>query len=42
MHHTDPKENLIERSNIWNLAVIDNIDFKASIFSYGNIFDITQ
>ena len=41
MHHTDPRENLIEGSNIWNLAVIDNIDFKASTFSYGNIFDVT-
>ena len=41
MHHTDPRENLIEGLNIWNLAVIDNIDFKASMFLYGNIFDIT-
>ena len=40
MYHIDPKENLIKESNIWNLAVIDNIDFKASTFSYDNIFDI--
>ena len=42
IRHTDPRKSLIEGSNIWNLAVIDNIDFKASTFSYGNIFDTTR
>ena len=42
IHHIDPRNNLIEGSNVWNLAVIDNIDFKASTFSYGNIFDIER
>jgi hypothetical protein len=27
---------------IWNLAIIDNIDFKAKTFSYGNIFDAVR
>ena len=39
--NADSRKNLIEGPNIWNLAVIDNIDFKASIFSYNNIFDTT-
>ena len=28
--------------NLWNLAVIDNIDFKEKTFKYGNIFDTTR
>jgi hypothetical protein len=28
--------------NVWNVAVIDNIDFKDLIFRYGNIYDATR
>ncbi|RHZ69143.1 hypothetical protein Glove_290g67 [Diversispora epigaea] len=42
MCHSNPRENLIRGSNIWNLAVIDNIDFKASTFPQGNIFDVVR
>ena len=38
----DPRKKLIKGPNIWNLAVIDNIDFKASTFSKGNIYDVTH
>jgi len=27
--------------NIWNLAIIDNIDIRDHTYSYGNIFDVT-
>ncbi|RGB26238.1 hypothetical protein C1646_770683 [Rhizophagus diaphanus] len=37
----NPTERLIKGPNIWNLAVIDNIDFKEKSFIYRNIFDIT-
>ncbi|RHZ83701.1 hypothetical protein Glove_88g137 [Diversispora epigaea] len=38
----DPTERLIKGTNMWNLAVIDNIDFKKKTFAYGNIFDATH
>ena len=37
-----PKERLLTGNNIWNISVIDNIDFKAKTFAYGNIFDTTR
>jgi len=33
---------LLKGENIWNVSVIDNIDFKESTFKYGNIFDTTR
>ena len=39
MAKINPTERLIKGQNIWNLAVIDNIDFKDKTFIYGNIFD---
>ncbi|RHZ48801.1 hypothetical protein Glove_541g10 [Diversispora epigaea] len=42
MTKIDPSERMIREKNIWNLAVIDNIDFKEKTFSYGNIFDTTR
>ncbi|RHZ84784.1 hypothetical protein Glove_75g69 [Diversispora epigaea] len=42
MNNTDPRKRLQQNSNIWNLAVIDNIDFKQKTFTYGNIFDTTR
>ena len=42
MAKVNPNERLLKGSNIWNLAVIDNIDFKDKTFTYGNIFDTTR
>ncbi|CAB4416957.1 unnamed protein product [Rhizophagus irregularis] len=36
---TKPKERLLTGNNIWNVSVIDNIDFKEKTFMYGNIYD---
>ncbi|RGB21950.1 hypothetical protein C1646_776936 [Rhizophagus diaphanus] len=41
MTKVNPTERLIKRPNIWNLTVIDNIDFKEKSFTYRNIFDTT-
>ncbi|CAG8496918.1 17134_t:CDS:2, partial [Racocetra fulgida] len=32
---------LIKGPNIWNVAVINNIDFKDIVFQYSNIYDVT-
>src|SRR5581483_4319547 len=37
-----PEKRLLQGNNIWNVCVIDNIDFKEQTFSYGNIFDSTR
>ncbi|PKK56058.1 hypothetical protein RhiirC2_800841, partial [Rhizophagus irregularis] len=42
MDKVNPTERLIKGPNIWNLAVINNIDFKEKSFTYGNIFDTTR
>ncbi|RHZ83717.1 hypothetical protein Glove_88g39 [Diversispora epigaea] len=42
MTKIDPTERLLKGLNIWNLAVIDNINFKEKTFTYGNIFDATR
>jgi hypothetical protein len=42
INKSNPKDRLIEGDNIWNLCVIDNIDFKKKTFAYGNIFDTTR
>ncbi|RHZ81961.1 hypothetical protein Glove_115g58 [Diversispora epigaea] len=42
MSNTDPRSHLISSLNIWNVCVIDNIDFKQSTFAHGNIFDVTR
>ncbi|PKY46612.1 hypothetical protein RhiirA4_461515 [Rhizophagus irregularis] len=42
MNETDPSKRLIKGKNIWNLAIIDNIDFKEKTFKFGNIYDITR
>jgi hypothetical protein len=41
MENSDPTKRLIKGKNIWNLAVIDNIDFKEKSFKFGNIYDVT-
>lgn len=33
------QERLIKGENVWNLCVIDNIDFREETFLYNNIFD---
>ncbi|GBC05812.1 hypothetical protein RclHR1_06430013 [Rhizophagus clarus] len=38
----NPSDRICHEKNIWNLGVIDNIDFKEATFSYGNIFDVTR
>ncbi|RGB21863.1 hypothetical protein C1646_822773 [Rhizophagus diaphanus] len=42
MDKVNPTERLIKGPNIWNLAVINNIDFKEKSFTYRNIFDTTR
>ncbi|GES96424.1 hypothetical protein GLOIN_2v1482460 [Rhizophagus clarus] len=42
MNTTDPSKRLIKGNNIWNLAIIDNIDFKERTFKFGNIYDVTR
>ncbi|RHZ76523.1 hypothetical protein Glove_196g120 [Diversispora epigaea] len=38
----NPTKRLIQGKNIWNLAIIDNIDFKEKSFKFGNIYDVTR
>ncbi|PKB95703.1 hypothetical protein RhiirA5_473961 [Rhizophagus irregularis] len=35
----DPTSRILHGETIWNLGIIDNIDFKETTFGYGNIFD---
>ncbi|PKC05955.1 hypothetical protein RhiirA5_378214 [Rhizophagus irregularis] len=35
----DPTSQILHGETIWNLGIIDNIDFKETTFGYGNIFD---
>ncbi|RHZ80584.1 hypothetical protein Glove_134g30 [Diversispora epigaea] len=42
MTKSNPIERLQKDSNIWNIGIIDNIDFKERTFKYGNIFDSTR
>jgi len=42
MERSNPLSRLIQGSNVWNLAIIDNIDFKEKSFKFGNIYDVTR
>nr|CAG8639026.1 3774_t:CDS:2 [Entrophospora candida] len=42
MTDADPRKNLVYGPTIWNVGVVDNIDFKESTFFSGNIFDATR
>ncbi|RIA79894.1 hypothetical protein C1645_839690 [Glomus cerebriforme] len=42
MKESQSEKKLIQGDNIWNISVINNIDFKEQTFSYGNIFDSTH
>ncbi|CAB5186851.1 unnamed protein product [Rhizophagus irregularis] len=38
----NPTDRIHYNENIWNLGIIDNVDFKKSTFGYENIFDATR
>ena len=42
MINANPTKRLIKNENVFNLAVIDNIDFKETTFQFGNIYDVTR
>src|SRR5438270_9273194 len=42
MQTADPTSRLNRKNNIWNVVIIDNIDFKQKRFQYGNIYDVTR
>ena len=42
MEELNPANRLIRTNNVWNLAIIDNIDFKEKSFQFGNIYDVTR
>ena len=42
MELANPTLRIRQSSNIWNVCVIDNIDFKEKTFTYGNIYDTTR
>ncbi|RHZ76929.1 hypothetical protein Glove_187g65 [Diversispora epigaea] len=42
MNNIIPSLCLKKNKKIWNLAIIDNIDFKIKSFSFGNIYDVTR
>src|SRR5439155_12105071 len=42
MKSVKPESRLLKGPNIWNVAVIDNIDFKDITFHHGNIYDATR
>ena len=42
MEKANPTQRLIQEKNIWNLAIIDNINFKEKSFKFGNIYDVTR
>jgi hypothetical protein len=42
MKVANPTQHLVQEKNIWNLAIIDNIDFKEKSFKFGNIYNVTQ
>ncbi len=42
MEESNLSNHLIRANNVWNLAIIDNIDFKEKSFKFGNIYDVTR
>src|SRR5436305_13013841 len=42
MEKLNPTRCLIRNNNIWNLAVIDNINFKEKSFKFENIYNVTR
>ncbi|CAG8560390.1 3542_t:CDS:2 [Paraglomus occultum] len=39
---TKPEDRVIKKETIWNICVVDNIDFVEKTFAYGNIFDAAR
>ncbi|CAG8762355.1 13725_t:CDS:1, partial [Racocetra fulgida] len=39
---SNPSTKLVKGPNIWNVVVIDNIDFKNIVFKYRNIYDVIR
>ncbi|GES84646.1 hypothetical protein GLOIN_2v1482460 [Rhizophagus clarus] len=42
MEELNPSNRLIRANNVWNLAIIDNIDFKEKSFKFSNIYDVMR
>ena len=42
MSISNPQSRIITGPKIWNVCVIDNIDFKQNTFAWGNIYDVTR
>src|SRR3954447_5824976 len=42
MKSADPKLRVWQKPNIWNIYVIDNINFKEKVFTYRNIYNTTH
>ncbi|RHZ70783.1 hypothetical protein Glove_267g23 [Diversispora epigaea] len=42
MQNIDLTKRLVRGNNMFNLTVIDNIDFKEASFGFGNIYDVTR
>ena len=42
MEESNPSKRLIQANNVWNLAIIDNIDFKEKSFKFDNIYNVTH
>ena len=42
MSISNPQSQIINESKIWNICIIDNIDFKQTSFAWDNIYDTTQ
>ena len=40
MQNIDPTKQLIKENNVFNLTVINNIDFKEVSFGFNNIYDV--
>ncbi|CAG8630299.1 10631_t:CDS:2 [Dentiscutata erythropus] len=41
-HEAKPETRLLRSAYIWNVLVIDNIDFIEKTFAYGNIYDVAR
>src|SRR4051812_48411813 len=42
MKNANSIQRLVKEEHIWNLVIIDNIDFKEKCFKFENIYDVTQ
>ena len=42
MIEANPLLRIKKQDNIWNVCVIDNIDFKEKSFTFGNIYNVNR